>query len=416
MKSVLKSLFKLSCMATLGLVYSATTQAQLSTSGYLRLGTGAGIKNQSDTCFGLAGPGLTYKLGNECNKYAGIGFKNELAVDRAQFTVSAGVKYAKGPTETGKEWDLSYAYVEAQGMDFLPEAQFWVGKRAVAGWDVLINGTKYTELDGTGAGVQNIDVGIGQLALTYLRRETTPFPGYSTASLLNAELKIDEINLGGSLRLLTSVVNSEEVNARNGQALTLQHVQQDFLKLGGYNTVWLQAAQGAAGLNGGFAKAYDNPWALRDNWVPTDFSEKTWTIRTTGKKSWRVADAMVWQAGKLSGMVAAHVQSDQDSGYKTSSRSFGGRLVYGVTQNVKLLAELGQSTKKPTGSDRQSLSKFTLATALSAGPGLWDQPELRLFYTHARWNAAAAKDMRNNLPAGGRSSGNRYGFEVEAKW
>ena len=38
-----------------------------STSGYFRAGTGTASKNQSRACYGLAGAGLKYRLGNECD-------------------------------------------------------------------------------------------------------------------------------------------------------------------------------------------------------------------------------------------------------------------------------------------------------------------------------------------------------------
>ena len=72
--------------------------------------------------------------------------------------------------------------------------------------------------------------------------------------------------------------------------------------------------------------------------------------------------------------------------------------------------------KKPDGSETQKLTKFTFAPTLSTGPGFFNRPELRLYVTTAKWNAAA------NAGAGlagltglgdGKTKGTSYGAQAE---
>jgi len=104
------------------------------------------------------------------------------------------------------------------------------------------------------------------------------------------------------------------------------------------------------------------------------------------------------------------------TGLKTTSSTIGGRASYAMTKNLKLLAELGYSQKKPDGAATQKLTKLTFGPALSTGPGFWNRPELRLYVTTAKWNDAA------NAAAGplgltgigdGKTSGTSYGAQVE---
>ncbi|MES1264363.1 MAG: carbohydrate porin [Variovorax sp.] len=96
--------------------------------------------------------------------------------------------------------------------------------------------------------------------------------------------------------------------------------------------------------------------------------------------------------------------------------SSGGRGSYAVTKNFKLVAEAGYMEKKPEGAETQKLTKFTFAPTLSTGPGFWNRPELRLYVTTAKWNAAA------NAGAGlagltglgdGKTKGTSYGAQAE---
>lgn len=399
------------------LFISSVAHAQFSTDGYFRSGTGAGTKNNSVQCFGLAGDGLKYRLGNECDTWVEINLKNTMKVGELQFSANVMPAYAgtgQDPSANG----LEQLFVEGSGFDIAPKVNFWLGKRHFGRTEVHITDTKYTKLDGTGGGADNIDVAGGKLGVSYFRRDTG-FAGWGTASRVNVEYSTSNVNPGGWLRLLAGFVTSEEnvdkdgnpLQGRNGTSFTIQHYQDKLFGLGGGNTVWLQFARGSAGLNGNFANAFSGNG---NDWILTDPSGTTFVEEHGTPSSRRIADSFSWQVGDLAGVAVAHVQEDDNRQFKTRSTSLGGRAAYSFTNNFKLVGEAGYSTKKPGDAAVQKLAKATIAPTLSIGRGFMDRPELRLYYTRAKWNAPAAA-AGNGLPAD-ETSGKRYGVQAEIWW
>ncbi|MCY1511545.1 Maltoporin [compost metagenome] len=74
----------------------------------------------------------------------------------------------------------------------------------------------------------------------------------------------------------------------------------------------------------------------------------------------------------------------------------------------------------------RKLTKFTIAPTWSpAGPGFWERPEIRLYYTYASWNEAAQR-AASQLSAGSALSdtgafgdalhGSNFGVQLEYWW
>ncbi|HEY0817966.1 MAG TPA: carbohydrate porin, partial [Rhizobacter sp.] len=109
-------------------------------------------------------------------------------------------------------------------------------------------------------------------------------------------------------------------------------------------------------------------------------------------------------------------QDKAEGGAKTNSATVGGRVSYALTKNFKLLAELGHMQKKPAGGETQKLTKFTFAPAIATGPEFFKRPELRLYVTTAKWNAAAnaaaGPDGLTGL-GNGKTSGTSFGLQAE---
>jgi maltoporin len=106
--------------------------------------------------------------------------------------------------------------------------------------------------------------------------------------------------------------------------------------------------------------------------------------------------------------------------------SGGYRVSLALTQHAKFLHESGRDTVIPkNGSGQRSLTKGTVALALTAAKGFWARPELRLFYTYAVWNTNAAiatvdsgKLYTTPDPNTGvfKLSGSIAGLQAEAMW
>ncbi len=103
----------------------------------------------------------------------------------------------------------------------------------------------------------------------------------------------------------------------------------------------------------------------------------------------------------------------------------GVRPVYAISDQFKLIAEIGHDQIDAADGTRK-LSKFTIAPTWSPkGPGFWDRPEIRLYYTYAKWNRAAQQaademDEGSALSSIGAFNssrhGSNFGVQVEYWW
>ena len=143
-------------------------------SGYARIGPGK-KQNSGDNkrCFdggALDGHGGIGRLGNECNTYG------EFAL--SQTTDVGGVKYKAllmtnfsnaGSDPDGDTLGVNQLYVEGKGYDIMPNQTFWIGRRFYVRTDVHMDDAFFTQLTGTGAGVEGFNLGLGSLAVAVFR-------------------------------------------------------------------------------------------------------------------------------------------------------------------------------------------------------------------------------------------------------
>jgi len=391
----------------LAMLAAAAGQAQaVDWGGYFRAGPGASKKDVSRACYGLAGAGLKYRLGNECDIYGEFFLSQGLKADGVDYKAYLMTNLFNPQTDTGgSTTGINQMYAEGKGFDIAPNTNFWIGKRFYGRADVHIVDTFYTNLSGVGAGA-DIPVGIGTLGVAYFHTDSS---AVASGDRLNFDLGGIEVNPRGKLRVLATVTRGNFTGGKSGAAITLQH-NQDIRRLGalqqkdvieeldeGGNTFWLQYAQGSAGLNGNFG----------------DLSAGS------DVKGLRVVESLAWQKGRLGGQAQVMWQQDKSNATgKVDSGTLGGRISWAFSKNFKLLVEAGYSQKKPEGGPTQKLSKVTIAPTLSTGPSFFNRPELRLYVTSAKWNdaanAAAGVDGIIGAPgAGSKTSGTSYGAQVE---
>lgn len=390
-------------LATAAFAPAASIAQTLESSGYFRAGPGATKKDAARACYGLDGPGLKYRLGNECDYYGEFLFTSRFKKEDLEYSINLMPTLYNGGTDTGSsKMSMAQMYVEGKGFDFAPATTFWAGKRYYRRADVHIVDTHYIDMSGVGAGASGIVLGGSpsspKLALGYFRNDggdtgTSKLPG----SRLNFDFYDIGVNTNGKLRLLATLTKGDFTGGESGLGLTAQHIQSG-LPGGLENTFWLQYAQGSAGLNANFGNL----------------------AAPSGNKSVRVIDSITWQSGAFGGQGQVVFQNDRtEAGLKTDSFTVGGRASYALTRNFKLLAEVGHSEKKPEGGHTQKLTKFTFAPTLSTGPDFWNRPELRLYVTKAKWNDAANAAAGAGGVTGigdGKTSGTSFGAQVEVWW
>jgi len=377
--------------------------------GYFRAGPGATSKDAARACYDLGISGGHYRLGNECDFYGEFGLTQTGTTEGVAWKGKVMFnEYNNGTDIGGSSSSFEQMYVEGKGFDIAPGTNFWIGKRFYGRKDVHILDTFFVKMDGVGAGADQIDLGGAKLGVAFFTSDTgsglgdggngaSPNPG--------ARLNVDvtEIPVGfGALRVTGTFTQGRFDNPTDGKGtsgfgLSLQHTV-DVAALGGGNTLWLQYAQGSAGLDGNFG---------------------TMNAESSVKKV-RLVESFAWQMGAFGGQAVAligqHNEDTLNGTPKFKELSVGGRASFALTKNFKLVGELGYMQKKPDGSDTQKLTKFTFAPTLSAGPGFWNRPELRLYVTTAKWNAAAnaaAGPAGLTGLANDKTRGTSYGAQAE---
>jgi maltoporin len=349
--------------------------AALDVNGYIRALGGSNSKSGNAACFKLAGAEAKYRLGNECEIYGELMLGQPLATLSDGATVKANVMFSLFSTTTDSAMvadndtsgKAAQAYLAAENLSAINGGTLWAGRRYYKREDIHITDFFYWNPQGLGAGIE--DVKIGDLKLSYALFRDDNKDQTRKATRHDLQLRGLKVNPDGELEFGLSVIpRDKDVGGDNGWALTVQHRQSNIMG-NGWNKLALQYGVGpGTGLGG------TGPLA-----------------NTSDVKRWRLVEGVYAQLSpKLGGLLTAVYQKDDSNLGGQTWESLGGRLTYGLTQNIKLQAELGHDRVKPTNGDTRDLTKLTLAPSWAVAPGFWSRPELRLFYTYARWNSAAA--------------------------
>ncbi len=378
--------------------------------GYVRSGIGESTASESQACFQLPGAASKFRLGNECEQYAELGLRQDL------FTMDDGsVLSVEGMAALYNEYDhtpkftgdhgfarLVQAYAEWSNVAALNNGSLWAGRRFYKRNDIHISDFYYWNQSATGAGIENVEIGGLQYSYAFSRKDSVFQENYTNRHDFN--VGGFDTNPNGELQFGVSyVADPDRGDSNSGWSVTAQHEQVGFL--GGSNTFAVQYGEGP-----GTGLGYTGDVTLDES-----------------AKSWRVVEFFDWQVTpRFGGQFQAVYQKDtrQDGGDQDWI-SVGVRPVYALTEEFKLVAEVGHDQIDAEAGTRK-LTKFTIAPTWSpAGPEFWARPEFRLYYTYAQWNDAA-QEAANLMAAGSALSetgafgsaqhGSNFGVQVEYWW
>jgi len=363
---------------------------------YFRIGAAENLKNGTQQCFRLAGAMAKYRLGNECEQWIELYLRQDLAsfADGSVLTAE-GMTILHNPYGTkttfssqhGGMTRLAQNYLTWRNLPWLNGGALWAGRRFhYKHADIHINDFFYRDLAGMGAGIE--DIGIGPLKLTYFFSRKDTFAQRDYISRHDVLLEGIKTNPDGLLELgLNYIPKDSRAGAYAGWALSARHQQQlphDFK-----NASAVQYGQGpGTGLGN-----TGNVLLDRDN------------------TRWRVIDALEWQRGHFGGQLAFIWQKDRfNNGSSQEWHSIGVRPVYGFGGKFKLALEVGYDEVKPSWSRKSNLTKFTLAPSWSPrGTAFWQRPDIRVYYTYARWNRAAQQAADATMAGTALSSTGAFG-------
>jgi maltoporin len=152
------------------------------------------------------------------------------------------------------------------------------------------------------------------------------------------------------------------------------------LMLGGDNKLAFQYGKGGGTGFGTLARYYYPDFSLRHD--PSESRLRIVEVLTI--------QPIDWLGGQLAGVYQYDNNFLGNPGLKSTWYAAGGRMAVAFARHAKLLGEAGYDHVVRSGSPPEYLAKFTGAIALTADRGFLSRPELRLFYTWAVWNDAAA--------------------------
>ncbi|MFC3940368.1 carbohydrate porin [Pseudomonas gingeri NCPPB 3146 = LMG 5327] len=407
MKTIINRNLVVSCVC-LGLPFSAQA---LEFAGYLRSGLGSSVNSSSQSCFKLPGIDNKYRLGNECEQYAELELRQDLLTldDGSVFSVDAMAslynKYDRDLRFQGDDHGsarMPQMYAQWSNMPSLNGGSLWAGRRYYKRNDIHISDFYYWNQSATGGGIEDVLIGDLKYSYAFSRKDNLYQKNYINRHDFNvAGFKT---NTDGELEFGFSYIDApQRRDTHQGWAITAQHVQKNFL--GGKNKFALQYGEGP-----GTGLGYTGDTRL-----------------DTSNKSYRAVEFFDWQVTpRFGGQVEAVYQKDiRPDGQDQTWMSLGVRPSYAITEQFKLVTELGHDQVEAPGGTRK-LSKFTFAPTWSPkGPDFWARPEVRLYYTYASWNKAAQR-AANELAAGSALSdtgafgnalnGANFGVQVEYWW
>ena len=411
--------------------------------GYFRAGTGGTGNGGKLACFQLPGALSKYRLGNECEDYMEIALGGTVlkTADGGIFKFNTMLGYPVAGQNVVEPVTPNFVQAWVSATHVLPgalnSATFWAGKRYYMREDVHINDFFFWNTSGVGGGVQDINVGFGKFAYAFFHDTNNQLTnGYSVFDTLGARHDINGmpflpsnrsvsrqdirfydvpvnpngfLTFGGDFRLSEAGSGAflPGQSGHDGFTVSLLHTQKELF--GGKNRFAIQFGEGSG------------------------YTLSQYSDDTAGSKfhSFRIVDSLLVQPSRdWSAMFTGVIQT----GYfvnpavglgnnaanvgllpvKQTWYSVGMRPQYQFTNHVAFTVEVGEDVVAPSGGSTRTLTKITPAILLTAGPGFFDRPQLRLFATHAMWNQAA-----RNAGLTGTSSANNsttYGVQAEVWW
>lgn len=390
--------------------------------GYLRSGVGVssdgGLQEWQKNKVG--------RLGNEADTYGELELGSEVYkkddvsfyLDSMISMVSDGSNDSETTFNDDAQFGLRQLNLQIKGL--VPgdkNAVIWGGKRYYQRHDLHIIDTKYWNISGSGAGIENYTVGPGAVSLAWIRGDANDVDyrvdGDNNVNINYIDLRYaglkpwagSWVEVGIDYAMPNSTDKQKEeygglYNADNGVMLTGE-ISQDMF--GGYNKTVLQYA------NKGLAQ---NMVSQGGGWYDM------WNM-TSDAKGYRVINTgLIPITDKFSiNHVLTWGSADNITQYTddTSLFSLVGRAQYQFTQYVRAIGEVGGFYQKDNYKDgsnyKQSGEKYTLALGLADGPDFMSRPELRVF-------ASYLNDSENGKSFNDHTASDtwNFGVQVEAWW
>ncbi|MGA9641840.1 MAG: carbohydrate porin [Terriglobales bacterium] len=394
--------------------------------GYFRSGYGLNGVGGQQVAFEAPGAEAKYRLGNEAETYAELIFVNnwvnpdhnsDKAWFRSEFMVEANSTNSQSYTNfangTGNDqYRFREAFVQAGNIfESQPNAKFWAGERYYHRQHVDIDDFYPLDLSGYGAGVEDLDLRIGKLAVAFLNA-ARPDIVTSNGNLAKSNIDVRLYDLKGPAGLwagwfdyATSKGGSTPtgtVPTTDGYAFGLRHQRLEWH--GGYHAFSIQYGTGAA-------SNFSSPGNGTTIANPTPYINHS--------KQLLVTEQVVFQANDRFAVMPIFVfQRTKDGNPQHDWNqwvSFGARPEVFFTDHISVAFEAGFDHTHSPGQYDGWLRKYTIAPQIGAGRKFFSRPVLRAFLTYANWSDGF-RGLVGGTPYLNRTSGLTYGVQAEHWW
>ena len=390
--------------------------------GYLRSGYGLNSVGGQQVAFQAPGAGAKYRLGNETETYGEFIFVNnwlnpQRASDKAwmktlvtvQANTTNSASYANSTSGAGNDqFRLREAFVQAGNvLESQPGAQFWAGERYYRRRHIEINDFYSLDMSGYGAGVEDLDVKFGKMALSYLAGARPDIvTGNGTYEKSNVDVRLYGVKGPGGLwggwfdfaaAKGGTTPAGTVIPTTNGYAFDLRQQQLEWH--GGYHSFSIAYGTGAAS---NFSTSIDDP---------------TRYLRSSAR--FLATEQVLFQPSDRFAIMPIFVYQRTKDGNPqhawTQWVSFGARPEIFFTKYLSVALEGGFDHTRSPGQYAGWLRKFTIAPQIGAGRKFFSRPVLRLFLTYADWSDGL-RGFVGGVPYLNKTSGLTYGVQAETSW
>jgi len=420
--------------------------------GYFRSGYGLNSAGGQQVPFQAPGAGAKYRLGNEAETYGEWIFVHnflnpEQTSDKAWAKTEVMIEsnttdsntYAGFPNSCADalgrvcndQFRLREAFVQVGNvLESQPNAKFWAGDRYYRRQHIDIDDFYPLDMSGYGGGVEDLNVGIGNLAVAFIsgaRPDVVTQNGNLAKSNIDVRLYgvkgprlPREIpsglwsvwfdyawSKGGTTIATSTTAPNTVVPTTDGWAFGIKHELLEWH--GGYHTFSIQYGTGAAS-NFSAAIVGPAPYVNRS-------------------KQLLITEQVLYQPNDRFAIMPIFVYQQTEDGnpqHRWSEwASFGARPVFFFNKVLSVAVEGGfdhvnsprqnATGQYPIGQYDGWLRKVTFSPQIAMGNKFFSRPALRAFVTYANWSDAL-KGYVGGVPFHNRTDGLTFGVQAENWW
>jgi maltoporin len=402
--------------------------------GYVRSSFGLNSSGGQQVAFQAPGAHAKYRLGNEAETYTELifvnnwtnsGHRSDRAWFRTEFMVEANTtnasNFANFQNGVGNDqYRLREAFVQGGSLfSRQPDAKFWAGERYYRRQSIYTNDFFPLDMSGYGAGVEDLDLNIGKLAVAFVgaaRPDIMTDNGTLATSHLDLRLYgvKNRAGLWGAWfdyarspggHVTSAPEQSPSVFTipqSKGYAYGIRHQKLEWH--GGYHTFMVQYGTGPASNFSGPGIGMEVP-----------------SLSATPAKArqFLVSEQLVLQPNDRFAIMPVFLfqkTKNADSHDQwTQWISFGVRPEVFLTHHLSLTGDCGFDHTHLVGSYEGWLRKCTFAPQISADRKFFGRPVLRAFVTYASWSGGF-RGMVGGVPFQNNTKGLTYGVQAEHWW